>query len=565
MKKFTLSFVLLLTTVLGISAAETTIWEGTQAGNLDFTVGTDLHTLLVNTVKAGDVMTISYTGATESSKLWLQDSSWDTYAGSITGVTTDLLTAGAGTYQVTISQTFIDAFTTGGLKLRRGGDAGYTFTKVTLAAGQSGGGEQGGGEQGGGATGTITIWEGTSTESIYMAPESDLYNKMIGDGSTQANLSVGDKIKFYYTGAAADTQIWLQANWDGLSGEGSMPSITGDGSCEFYINAADLASIKTSGLRFRIGQGSCTFTKIEVIKKQESGSGTEGAIVVWEGLQAGNLRFMPGDANFTALTGSAEGQANLGAMDTIKFYYTGATENDQVWFQNVDWSNLQNIDPSSPTITAGDGSYEFVVNAAALAEILEKGIMLRRPSTATYSFTKVEVIKYVPDANVAVPGDDETVLWSGSVKASSGKAFRYGDERANFINALSVGKYLHVYMSNVVEGNQIYFKDVTTWGWINEGQINLTAEQQIYTFQVTQDMIDKVNVGSGDYGLLIQGKSTDEYEIRFVTISDSESTGIERVENTFRPIGVAYNLQGQRVSVSTKGLIIINGKKFLNK
>ena len=514
-------------------------------------------------------MNISYTGATADSKLWLQNSSWDTYASSITGATVDLLTAGSGIYKVNISQDFIDAIKTGGLKLRRGGDASYSFTKVTITAGESSG--EGGGEQGGGATGTITIWEGTSTESIYIAPDTELGNKLFGDGSKQANLSAGDKIKFYYTGATEGTEIWIQANWDGLSGEGSMPGIVGDGNCEFYITSADLTLIKTNGIRFRIGKGACTFTKIEVIKKESSsGSGTEGAITVWEGQQAGNLRFMPGDANYDNLTGTGAGQGNLDAMDVIKFYYTGATEGDQVWFQDIDWSNIQSIDPSSPTITAGDGSYEFTVNAAAVAAIKEKGLMLRRPSSATYTFTKVEVIKYVPDASIAVPGDGETVLWSGSVKAKNGKAFRYGDERTNFINALVVGKYLNVYMSDVVEGNQIYFKDVTTWGWTNSDKLNLTAGQQIYSYQITQDMYNKINVGTGDYGLLIQGKNTDEYEIRFVTISDSEvtgseDTGIQRVENTFRPVGVAYNLQGQRVSVSTKGLIIINGKKYLNK
>ena len=323
MKKFTLSFVLLLTTVLGISATETTIWEGTQAGNLDFTVDTELHTTLINNMKAGDVMNISYTGATADSKLWLQNSSWDTYASSITGATVDLLTAGSGIYKVNISQDFIDAIKTGGLKLRRGGDAVYSFTKVTLTSSE--GGEQpGGGDQpGDGVTGTIVVWEGSQAmvkgENFYIAPETDLGNKLFGDGAGQAALAAGDKIKFYYTGAEEGTEIWIQANWDGLSGEGSMPGISGSGDHTFYINAADLALIKTAGIRFRVGNGACTFTKIEVIKKEQSGGGTEGGITVWEGMQAGNLRFMPGDVNYEML------MSNLAGLDKLKIYYTGAT------------------------------------------------------------------------------------------------------------------------------------------------------------------------------------------------------------------------------------------------
>lgn len=559
MKKFTLTFGLLLLAFIGVKA-EVVIWEGTKAGNLDFAVGEDLHTTLMNNVKAGDVLNISYTGAGAESKLWFQNSAWDTYDNSVTGVTTDILTPGNGVYAVKMSQAFIDGIKDNGLKLRRGGaDNGYTFTKVTVTAGET----PQPGDEPGGEDGIITIWEGSQNSNFQISVGSDLYNKLIGDASGQANLAKGDKLKFYYTGAEEGTEIWIQAFWDGLSGEGSMPSISGDGDYEFYINEADLAQIKEAGVQLRIGKGSCTFTKVEVVKAQQGGGGsTGGEITIWEGESISNLRFWPGDANYDLLV------AQLGAMDIIKFYYTGAAEGDQVWFQNNEWSNLANIDPASPTIAAGDGSYEFAVNEKALAEIIEKGIMLRRPSSSSYTFTKVVVIKYLPDASVLVPGENETVLWSGSVKANSGKAFRYGDERANFIAALSVGKYLNVYMSDVIEGNQIYFKDVTTWGWLNEDKLNLTPGQQLYSYQITQAMIDKINVGEGDYGLLIQGKSTDEYEIRFVTISDEEI--FTDIINTL-PMSNAqyenqyYNLNGQRVSPATKGLVIMNGKKILNK
>jgi len=559
MKKFTLTLTFLLSAIAGV-AADVVIWEGSLAGNLDFKVGEDLHTTLISNVKAGDVLNVSYSGAGEENKLWLQNSDWDTYDNSVTGVTTDILTVGNGVYTINMSQAFIDGIKVNGLKLRRSSGATYSFTKVTVSEGQNPQPGDDNPQQGDDTPGIITVWEGNQSESIYLTPGSDLYNKMIGDASGQANLTAGDKIKFYYTNAEEGTEIWLQANWDGLSGENSMPTISGDGEHEFYVNEADLAMIKENGLRFRIGKGSCTFTKIEVVKANQVGPTTEGEITVWEGELAGNLRFMPGDANYDKLT------ANLGAMDVIKFYYTGAAEGDQVWFQNIDWSNLVNIDPSTPTIAAGDGSYEFSVNDKAVAEIIEKGIMLRRPSTASYTFTKVVVIKYVPDASILVPGEGENVLWSGSVKANSGKAFRYGDERANFIAALAVGKYLNVYMSNVVEGNQIYFKDVTTWDWINADQLNLKPGQQVYSYQITQEMIDRINVGTGDYGLLIQGKSEDTYEIRFVTISDNPiSAGMASVISSKAIRHSYFDLQGRRVSPTAKGLIIKDGKKILNK
>lgn len=45
---------------------------------------------------------------------------------------------------------------------------------------------------------------------------------------------------------------------------------------------------------------------------------------------------------------------------------------------------------------------------------------------------------------------------------------------------------------------------------------------------------------------------------------DDEATGIEGVQAE-NAQGAIYNLQGQRVMDSHKGLVIINGKKMLNK
>lgn len=401
-----------------------------------------------------------------------------------------------------------------------------------------------------------------------MVPVTDLGNKLFGDGAGQAALAAGDKIKFYYTGAEEGTEIWIQANWDGLSGEGSMPGISGSGDHTFYINAADLALIQTAGIRFRVGNGACTFTKIEVIKKEQSGGGTEGGITVWEGMQAGNLRFMPGDENYEML------MSNLAGLDKLKIYYTGATEGDELWIQDgTDWSGIAGIEPNSLTFAAGDGSVEVSVSDNAVATIKEKGIVFHYKTGSTYTMTKIEVIKFVPDASVLMPGDDEYILWSGSVKAKNGKAFRYGEERANFIAALVVGKKLNVYLSDVVAGNRIFLKETTTWSWVNEGKEDLEAGQQLYSIDITQEIIDKINNNTeSDYGLLIQGRTgagggdADEYEIRFVTTTGKPVVdGIQRVENVTRNMGVAYNLQGQRVNLNAKGIIILNGKKVFNK
>ena len=43
------------------------------------------------------------------------------------------------------------------------------------------------------------------------------------------------------------------------------------------------------------------------------------------------------------------------------------------------------------------------------------------------------------------------------------------------------------------------------------------------------------------------------------------TTGINAVENNAKANDVMYNLAGQRVNKNYKGVVIVNGKKYMNK
>lgn len=49
----------------------------------------------------------------------------------------------------------------------------------------------------------------------------------------------------------------------------------------------------------------------------------------------------------------------------------------------------------------------------------------------------------------------------------------------------------------------------------------------------------------------------------FVFVDDNDATSINSA--TVKATGVAYNLAGQRVNANAKGIVIVNGKKFINK
>ena len=50
----------------------------------------------------------------------------------------------------------------------------------------------------------------------------------------------------------------------------------------------------------------------------------------------------------------------------------------------------------------------------------------------------------------------------------------------------------------------------------------------------------------------------------FIDLPGSETDGINKV-NTLVETGVRYNLAGQRVGNDYKGIVVVNGKKYLRK
>lgn len=61
--------------------------------------------------------------------------------------------------------------------------------------------------------------------------------------------------------------------------------------------------------------------------------------------------------------------------------------------------------------------------------------------------------------------------------------------------------------------------------------------------------------------IVLSGASAAKYSICF----DDEATGIHTIEATSAANAAMYNLAGQRVDKAYKGIVIVNGKKYLNK
>lgn len=124
MKKTLTLLILLFTTLLSANAEEITVWEGELAGNLQIAAGSDSYNILTGdgvkqaNLSVGDIITITYKGATDGNKLFIQDTSWSSFSSLLTGVTNDLLEYADpnAEYEYTfyVSQALVDAIKNGG-------------------------------------------------------------------------------------------------------------------------------------------------------------------------------------------------------------------------------------------------------------------------------------------------------------------------------------------------------------------------------------------------------------------------------------------------------------------
>ncbi|MBQ6379074.1 MAG: hypothetical protein IJJ56_09810, partial [Prevotella sp.] len=61
------------------------------------------------------------------------------------------------------------------------------------------------------------------------------------------------------------------------------------------------------------------------------------------------------------------------------------------------------------------------------------------------------------------------------------------------------------------------------------------------------------------------GKIPGKHIIKKVQLIDLEATGIKNVKANKATNNARYNLAGQKVDASYKGIVIMNGKKFIQK
>ncbi len=333
-----------------------------------------------------------------------------------------------------------------------------------------------------------------------------------------AKASVGDIIRVIYTDkTSAFNPIFKKyADWSDFSDLQSVKK-DGDGYFEAEINANALTELQANGLRFQ-GVG-FTMTEIQLIPSTPSDPN-----LLWEGENSGEW-------NNQSLVSTAKIQnSGLKAGDMIKVTFSTFVSDNQVQVY-IDWGvNL--VGTHQGYLYDGHTDYIFGVTTENLAAMQGKGFFVTGKGM---TITKIERIEGT---------GHEDALWFGQAEMTEtcsnlpivGRAATENDK----------------YMLITIEGTPDYLL-IANSGW-TDLTLTPTISDNVYQFEVTDDL--KATLSS----FIVKAKNCTIKEIKFTS-----ATAINTAKAAAQQDGARYNLAGQKVSDSYKGIVIMNGKKVVMK
>ena len=431
-----------------------------------------------------------------------------------------------------------------------------------------------------------TLWEGNYTDNIAI-PVAKLQTG--GTVTVHVTAYEGGSLHLFYI---QNNSGWTQKAFDENGGTiGQWPWVNkGDASYQFTIAAADMDILnddtEETGSRGHLMIGTVDAAKVAInkITLTTSGEDEEGdATTVWSGSHdlAG--------WNGLALTGTAEHNVLKGAKkgDVIRITYT-ADEAGQI---NVCYGNWTGIEGGHYEVAVIDepATIDFEIVTAAILEQVQNGGIVLNGTNALLS--KVELLTFDSSYD-AVPltiGESGIATWSSMKKCD--------------FTGTGLTAY---YVSEVAAGSVKLKQTDTTWDWC--GYV-VVGDAGTYDIPVTDEasypsatylkaqVVEGTVVASaaGKYHYVLAAKMADNSALGFYRLTadqamaahkayletdtdiasadvhhvsivfDGEATGVSDMlmENSSHAAAPAYDLQGRRVSLFSKGIYIINGKKIV--
>lgn len=215
------------------------------------------------------------------------------------------------------------------------------------------------------------------------------------------------------------------------------------------------------------------------------------------------------------------------------------------------------------TVTVNEGVMSYTVESAQIAtEIADRGLVFRGQG---YNITQIVVDDMQGDDPRPQPEteyEDRTV-WAGDIAISWNPEVYAGTEldtynvQQDMLAGLAKDDSVKIYYAEAIEGAQfaLTYKAGEEWSWTD---LVIAQHDGFFACKVASDEIAQ---DIADHGLVVRGQGYHATSI--VVGTPKNTTAIETIHYNAAFEGIRFNLMGQRVDENYKGIVIINGKKYI--
>ena len=250
-------------------------------------------------------------------------------------------------------------------------------------------------------------------------------------------------------------------------------------------------------------------------------------------------------------------------------------DNHVISFADQPFASKVTVDENEKTITGSSlsGTYNMADNSLTLKAVFKYGTM---PFAMTYNIKAYYVKTVSSPITVNVGGAfnytnksvsyDVRKYMDGDVQKADVKISTYTLENTVMGN-LTLGTYTVkglTYDESMGGFYRDYKDDGLKFHFTAENGGKKTMDGD-YSFNNAKDNNILVKYSGNNITDIVNTFQMGAMPFAIVSKFDTQSTGITSIKNNRTNDGKMYNLQGQEVSESYKGIVIVNGKKYLKK
>ena len=250
-------------------------------------------------------------------------------------------------------------------------------------------------------------------------------------------------------------------------------------------------------------------------------------------------------------------------------------DNHVISFADQTFASKVTVDGNEKAITGSSlsGTYNMADNSLTLKAVFKYGSM---PFSTTYNIKAYFVKTVSSPITVNVGGAfnytnksvsyDVRKYMDGDVQKADVEISTYTLENTVMGN-LTLGTYTVkglTYDESKGGFYRDYKDDNLTFHFTAENGGNKTMDGD-YSFNSAKDNNILVKYSGNNITDIVNKFQMGAMPFAIESKFDTQSTGITSIKNNSMNDGKMYNLQGQEVSESYKGIVIVNGKKYLKK